>query len=309
MNKIVILMSTYNGHKYLSEQFESIINQSIRNDNNYELSIYVRDDGSLDDTMDIISNFSDRIKIEKYAGENVGPARSFWELVNKAPDAEYYAFCDQDDVWFEDKLKNAISHMLDLPNINKPMLYCSAVDWTDAELNSLPIYYSKEKQTDFPHALLYSISPGCTYVFNRAALKAARKYDFKTGHIEIHDWLLYKIVSMLGTVYYDSKPGMHYRQHGGNTIGRKNDGFRGFLDRTKRFLFNDAGGRSATAESIMKFYGDELSNDSEEYYFLDLVANYKKSLKKRIKFLHEKRFRRKTSDTFFLKVLIIFGKV
>lgn len=309
MKKIIILLSTYNGHRYLPEQLESIINQSIRNNDNYELSIFVRDDGSSDDTIEILNSFSNRIKIEKYIGENVGPARSFWELVNRAPDSDYYAFCDQDDVWFEDKLKEAVSHLSAEENINKPMLYCSAVDWTDAELNPLPIYYTEEKKTDFPHALLYSISPGCTYVFNHAALKTAQKYDFRRGHIEIHDWLLYKIVAMTGTVYYDTKPGMHYRQHGGNTIGRKNDGFRGFINRTKRFLFSDAGGRSATAESIMEFYGDELSIDSEEYYFLDLVANYKKSIKKRIRFLHEKRFRRKSSDTFFLKVLILFGKV
>lgn len=309
MISIVILMSTYNGHKYLPEQMDSIINQSIRKNDNYSLSVFVRDDGSSDDTLNILSDYSDKISIVSYQGENIGPARSFWELVNKAPQADFYAFCDQDDVWFEDKLLIAVRCLSDKEEKNRPLLYCSAVDWTDSELNALPIRYAEKKNVDFPHSLLYSISPGCTYVFNKSALEVAKKYSFQSGHVEIHDWLLYKIVALTGSVYYDKNPSMHYRQHGNNTIGRKNDGVRGFFRRVKRFISVDSCVRSLTAKSLLNFYGDDLSVNSEEYYFLDLVANYKNDFKKRIRFWHEKRFRRNRSDTFFLKLLILFGKV
>ena len=304
MKRIVVLMSTYNGHSYLSEQMESIVNQVIPND--FELSILVRDDGSLDNTVDIISKFSNRVDVSLYVGENIGPARSFWDLVNAAPDADYYAFCDQDDVWFDNKINHAINVLMTIENASKPLLYCSAVNWTDSNLNPLPIYYSTEKKIGFPQALLYSISPGCTYVFNKAALDIARKYDFSTGHVEIHDWLLYKIIAMLGTVYYDDKPTMYYRQHDNNAIGRKNDGILGFIHRIVRFLTSDARGRSKTASSLIKFYKDDISVKSKEYYYLDLVANYRYSLYKRIRFILDKEFRRSPFDTFFL---IIFGKV
>ena len=103
--KIAILMSTYNGHKYLDEQMESLVNQTLKDN----MTVYVRDDGSNDDTIEIIEKWSKKLDVVLYKGENIGPAKSFWDLfMNLGIQADYYAFCDQDDVWEKDKLRREL---------------------------------------------------------------------------------------------------------------------------------------------------------------------------------------------------------
>ena len=95
MNKILILMSTYNGEKYLSEQLNSLLLQE-----NVNIKILIRDDGSTDNTHKILNFYSSNYpNISWYTGENKGPALSFMDLLFNAPESDYYAFCDQDDVW------------------------------------------------------------------------------------------------------------------------------------------------------------------------------------------------------------------
>ena len=101
MEKIQVLMSTYNGEKYLKEQIESILNQE-----KVEVNILIRDDGSCDKTLKIIKELSKNPKISYYEGKNIGPAKSFMDLVNKSGDKfNYYAFADQDDIWMPNKTK------------------------------------------------------------------------------------------------------------------------------------------------------------------------------------------------------------
>ena len=307
--KVIILLSTYNGGKYLREQLDSIRRQDILFDSGYSLSLLVRDDGSKDETLAILREYMNTLEINVMTGANVGPAKSFWELVNTAPLAEYYAFCDQDDVWFQDKISRAI-HTLEEKNSSVPQLYCSSVEWVDAALRPIRIPQAEDSgDTDFPHALLYSLSPGCTFVFNRRALVEAQRYDFEINHVEIHDWLLHKIVSMLGEVTYDPVPSMYYRQHGNNAIGNKNESFAGTMERIIRFLTNDACVRSETAKSLLRVYGKDLALNNRNKDYLDLVANYRDSIRKRLCFLREKAFRRGFPRDIMLEILILCGRI
>lgn len=106
--KIHILLSTYNGEKYLKAQLDSIFEQTYKN-----FVLFIRDDGSSDHTVEIIQNYrkqndfiASRIRFVK--GKNVGWQRSFWLLLEQSKGAKYYAFCDQDDVWLPQKLEAAI---------------------------------------------------------------------------------------------------------------------------------------------------------------------------------------------------------
>ena len=108
-DRVLVLMSTYNGEKYLDKQLESILNQNVKN-----VDILIRDDGSKDNTIKIINKwlveFPKRIKLE--TKENIGVVKSFFELVKAAPiDYDYYFFSDQDDYWSEKKLEKAIEKM------------------------------------------------------------------------------------------------------------------------------------------------------------------------------------------------------
>ena len=101
---IVILMSTYNGNQYLKEQLDSIVNQTVLND----CTLFVRDDGSNDDTVNILDSYKKKINMIIEEGNNFGFCKSFNYLLRHAPNADYYAFCDQDDVWLPNKLEIAI---------------------------------------------------------------------------------------------------------------------------------------------------------------------------------------------------------
>ena len=104
MVTVLVLMSTYNGEAYLTEQVESILKQADVN-----VKLLVRDDGSTDNTLRILNKYATEEKLDYITGKNINWMHSFWTLVNMAHGADYYAFADQDDIWFPDKLARAVS--------------------------------------------------------------------------------------------------------------------------------------------------------------------------------------------------------
>ena len=120
--KVQILMSTYNGEKYIRKQLDSIMNQEI------PVSLYIRDDGSSDKTVDIIKEYESRYdNISHTEGKNIGVVKSFFELFKEASDdADYIALADQDDIWFTDKVRRAVKALLKNKH-DKPLLYLSLI--------------------------------------------------------------------------------------------------------------------------------------------------------------------------------------
>lgn len=118
---VQVVMSTYNGEKYLKEQIDSILSQE-----GVDVRLYIRDDGSSDRTTDILASYQEHknVKIEK--GNNLGFAKSFLTALDECDEADYYAFSDQDDVWEKDKLSTAIE-ILEEESQSTPLLYCSAL--------------------------------------------------------------------------------------------------------------------------------------------------------------------------------------
>ncbi|HOV15546.1 MAG TPA: glycosyltransferase, partial [Spirochaetota bacterium] len=125
--KINILMSTYNGEKYLKEQLDSLLNQTYKN-----IKIYIRDDGSSDNTLNILKEYNKENKINLFVGENIGFVKSFFWLIKNSDNADYYSFSDQDDVWFPGKLEKAIN-LLNKYDSQIPTLYFSNFDYYDSE--------------------------------------------------------------------------------------------------------------------------------------------------------------------------------
>lgn len=217
---IAILLSTYNGEKYLKEQIDSIINQDYKN---WEL--YIRDDGSTDSTLSIIQYYSS-IHSNIYLLEdtdNLGAAMSFMTLLSNV-DSEYYMFCDQDDVWMEDKVTKSICKMIELESTEKkPILVFSDAKVTDAKLNIInPSFWDYNKA--YPQILLsnskfinvFNCSPGCTMIFNNELKKHLNDFD---SNILMHDWYLMIKATMHGVVGYINDSLMFYRQHSNNFIG------------------------------------------------------------------------------------------
>ncbi len=215
---VAILMGTYNGAKWLPDQLQSLLSQTHR-----DWSLLVGDDGSHDASADILHRFStanpDKT-VRFFHGPSRGFQANFLGLLRHVPaSARYVAFCDQDDVWSDDKLSMAISGLADLPT-SVPGLYGGRTEVTDTHMNTLGLSPNFRRAPSFQNALVQSLAGGNTLVFNRATLDLLRA-AFDPDRLPVsHDWWTYQVVSGAGgTVMFDDTPHVRYRQHGGNQVG------------------------------------------------------------------------------------------
>ena len=302
--KIAVLMSTYNGEKYLKEQLDSLVNQELK-----PTKILVRDDGSKDSTLDILEEYKNKYSfIEYYKGDNKGPAKSFFELINNCEQADYYALCDQDDVWFKDKLSRAVE-LLEKEDKNIPLLYAGRFVLTDENLNHLNSNVSKLYSfNDFAHSLIYHTAPGCTFVFNNEARKQIIKYDVNKEYCVIHDAIIHKVVTMFGKMILDEKPHMYYRQHENNVYGLTAKKTTEFFHRINNFLNGTVRNyRSNTAKSLLNVYGNECSKENN--HFLDIVANYSNNKELKNELLNNQCFKSNTINDLFFRILVLINYI
>lgn len=297
-------MSTYNGEKYIRKQLDSLLNQTLLPD-----KILIRDDGSSDETVNILEEYASEYDIIDYSyGNNMGVARSFWHLICNCPKADYYALCDQDDVWFKDKLASAVE-ILEKNDQNQPLLYCGSYILTDENLNPINSNISKlYSYTDFAHSLMYHTAPGCTFVFNDSTRSLLQKYDPDKNYMMIHDAMIHKITALFGKVILDNNPHMFYRQHSHNQIGMSADKLKVFFGRVNRFLNGKMRKyRSESAKSLLNVYGDICDKDKRE--LLEMMANYDDDEKLKKKMLEYEGFKSGTVNDIFLKILILVNYI
>lgn len=146
--KVIILLSTYNGEKYIEQQINSLLKQTYKN-----INIYVRDDGSKDGTLEILKKYEEKGEIFLIQGKNIGFINSFMELLKKVEKADYYSFCDQDDVWNEDKIERAV-RALEKEDNDKILLYASNYEFYDSNMEFLGKSPYKNKGQVFKKLLL-----------------------------------------------------------------------------------------------------------------------------------------------------------
>ncbi len=302
--KIQILMSTYNGEKYLKEQIDSILNQSIGLEN---LFLLVRDDGSSDSTISILElykyKFPDNFNF--YIGENVGPCYSFFDLVSKANDKfQYYAFADQDDYWLTEKLEKALN-ILESKDNSIPQLYSSKYTIVDSNLNKIDGQNAKKVNfTSFENSLVENVATGCTEVFNKEMLILLNKVN--ETNIEgffMHDWVLYMLGTSLGEYYYDNNEYLLYRQHENNVLGASRGKFNNLSRKVRLFFkYNSGNIIRKNNKAFYNVYGDLVNVDKK--IILDQFLN--KSLKNNLKLgFNRKLKRQKLIDEVIFRFLII----
>lgn len=222
MEMVLVLMSTYNGENYLRQQIDSLFAQK-----DVGIDLVVRDDGSKDNTAKIINELrKSHPNIQLFLGSNKGFVGSFSELVDNAcrdTSAKFYAFVDQDDIWYPNKLECAIKKLNSYPN-NVPNLFCSNSDIIDSEGNKTgKLFRNYEPNYTRGNVLMYPLIQGCSMVFNRKALEL---YCAHQPKISYHDRWMYLICHFLGNVFYEPNPLFGYRVHERNALGpRKEYGF------------------------------------------------------------------------------------
>lgn len=294
---VLVLMSTYNGEKYLREQIESILMQEDVN-----VNLLVRDDGSTDMTLDILNEYKNKGKLCFYRGENLGPQLSFMHLLQNAPESEYYAFSDQDDVWLKDKLATAVKKLED--NTTRPSLYFSQTQLTDENLVPRDSVIINPFLT-FGEALIYKFIGGCTMVMNNK-LRACIS-DKLPSKMPMHDiWIYTFAMAINAFVYFDHNSHILYRQHGNNTVGQGQGAIYEWKQRLHRII-SSPNERSNQAKELLNCYSDIISEDNIK--ILRIFIDGKKDIKKRIKILQNKEFRCANHMTQFLFwIELIFNK-
>ena len=292
--KIQILMSSYNGEAYIRKQLDSIVNQDT------EVSLLIRDDGSSDSTIDIINEYIEKYNfIKLVAGNNLGVIKSFFELFRLADtESDYFALCDQDDIWFPDKMSRAAT-ALDTMSDDKPLLYAAEQTLVDGEDNILSVNMLKvNKRPGFGNSVVENIATGCTCMFNKKMLDLLRSYE--PEHTIMHDWWIYMLATSMGEVYYDEKPCMYYRQHGNNTMGSRTNYVEEFKERFSRFFGNNG----KLYNQIISFNKAGFDIGEENRQIADMFSGYKKSFAKRVKCIFSKKiYRQRVSDNIIFKLL------
>ncbi|HEY0221702.1 MAG TPA: glycosyltransferase family 2 protein [Lactovum miscens] len=213
---IKILMSTYNGEKYVAEQIKSILNQSIG-----DIQIFVRDDGSSDSTVEILREFVNRGEIILFEGENIGYSKSFFKLMQSCGDSDFFAFCDQDDVWLPDKLKLASKKMI-TSNQDKPTLYYSNYAICDSNLNKIGNGYSNPRP-NFSNILLQCPTNGFTIVFNNCLRKKYLKSQ--PEHSLGHDFWLCLLAVTFGEILFDNEETALWRRSSSSVTNENHEFF------------------------------------------------------------------------------------
>lgn len=215
-----IIIAYFNGARFFEEQLKSLTCQTYPN-----IYIILSDDNSDEGEGDLgrllkNSGLNYTLKCRK---KTIGYPQNFINSLQNAPDnCEYFAFCDQDDIWFPDKIERAVS-TLDGVDKDIPSLYCTRTELVDSDGKSkLGLSAIPRRPPSFKNALTQNIAGGNTMVFNKKAAELLIKASLNR-QIVTHDWWTYLIVSGAGGyIHYDAEPSLKYRQHDKNAIGSNN---------------------------------------------------------------------------------------
>lgn len=303
--KITVLMSTYNGEQYLRDQIDSILRQK-----DVLIFLVIRDDGSKDSTVSIINEYINKFdNISLIRGDNIGPARSFFELCKGEFDSQYYAFSDQDDIWDDDKLINGVKKLERIRDTGIPCLYFSNLKLVDSKGNYIGNMHLHVPFYNEFNAFIDTFGTGCTYVFNDSLRLLLNQYEPK--NLIMHDSWFFLLAEEFGKVIYDREPHINYRQHSNNVIGgMNNDGVvKRFKVHCNRLLKNSGlEPRRKQAAELVTGYKNRMSKDL--LLRATKVADYKDSLSNKISFICDKRYRvRSIKRNLKNAILILLGEL
>lgn len=284
---VAVLMSTYNGEKFIQEQIDSILGQE-----DVDVRLFIRDDGSTDRTAEIAHAYAKRENVYLVPGlKNRGPAASFMFLLYYAfehSDADFFAFADQDDVWKPDKLSRSLACIC---NKNTPALYCSNQILFDGE-KELGLRYKETPQITLASVLFGNDISGCTMVLNRELAAILSRWSARPQSqilsMRMHDVWVMLVALIFGEVIYDPDSRICYRIHQGNTVGVENDAASA-IKRAKLIasaLKNKKAVRyrSAYARELLSCFPDMDDAQKEK---VGKLANYNESLNDKLKLVRD----------------------
>ncbi len=274
---VLILLATRNGAPYLPAQLDSLLSQTYPH-----WQVLVHDDGSTDETVAVLKQYRDRhpgrfVLLED--GAVFGSAsQNFGYLLSRAQ-TEYIMFCDQDDVWFPDKIEKTLRMIKEtqMKYPDMPVLVHTDLKVTDTALNVVDEsfwHYGRldPRQDSFNRLLMQNVITGCTVMINAALRKKALPIPEEAI---MHDWWLGLVAARFGKIAYVAEPTMAYRQHGGNDTGAQRFGPKEIARRMLRYfdtkvLHEQLRRNRRQAAAVLRRFGSELG--AEEKRMLSLFA-------------------------------------
>ena len=296
-----ILLSTYNGARYIEEQLESIRTQTYSN-----YHVYIRDDGSTDETVEVIHQFIKKYAMEEKItltqGENVGFCKSFFLLLNQAKTGNYWAFCDQDDVWYPDKLKLAVDWMQGKEEQDIPLLYLSAFELANEDLSEREVYKTKNFAYRFENSITSNLFFGFATMINRRLYE--RLILANPEMIKYHDWFSAMIVAAFGYYHISHHISAVHRQHEDNSSPLV---FLKKIPHGIRLLKGDCF-YTKQAQEFMRLFGQELTPEQREVlgWFTNQKYSFTTACKKAF---YPHRWNPQLPVELVLRVLMLVGKI
>ncbi len=270
--RVAILMATYNGGRYIREQIESIKNQTFKN-----WTLFVSDDGSCDETLEVVNSFEDPRIVVVASRNSIGTASgNFMGLARYASSYDYAFFCDQDDVWFPDKIEAELAAIESIESTVSPsvpvLAFTDSVE-VDEGLERIRSSFVKTLQFNastatFAQVVIANVAQGCTVAINASVVSLLIEYGLNK-EVGMHDWWALILAMCFGESIFIDRPTMMYRQHSGNAVGSTDTTFLSWLKRLIKkpsLLFgwmqrakDDASSAVARAESIERQLGSRLN--------------------------------------------------
>ena len=300
MPKVAVILSTYNGEKFLKCQIDSILNQTYK-----DFDLIIRDDGSKDSSVKIIEQYiKENSNIKLIKEENIGFIKSFYKLLEISEGYEYYCFADQDDFWECEKIELLVNE-LKKTNENTPNMVYSDSDYYDEELRFIKKGHTN-RIGNFRNSLVECVSQGMTMMINKTARDIVIKKKSKNSIF--HDQWCYMVCSSLGEIKYVHKALVRYRRLNSSFTAEGRGIIAVFRWRIKKLIVG--GGLKKFKTQILDFkelFYEEQNEENKK--ILDLFSekyNLKNAIKK---CFYPKRFRRKILDEFIVRVLFLFGNI
>ncbi len=269
MSTVAIVMTTYNGEKYIGEQIESILASSYQ-----DFELFIHDDGSKDNTISILRGYEAQYPTKLHVfqnEENLGLTLNFLSAFSITT-MDYVMFCDQDDVWKSNKIALTLKRMRHMEaQIGKssPLAVFTDAVIVDQNLNVLKNSFFcsnhlNPRKTDLPHILMENKLIGCTVMVN-AALRKVLQSSRLPMKARYHDWWIALIAASMGKIGYVNERTLLYRQHSNNVVGGA-DFLSYFKNRIALLHKQKEAVRSLSrqAEEFLSIYHDSLTDEKRE---------------------------------------------
>jgi rhamnosyltransferase len=302
--RIGVLLSAYNGEKYITQQIESIMKQK----NSSHITLLVRNDGSTDNTLNIIQRLAEKYSnIVIIDGKNIGLIRSFFSLLKIAVskyDFDFYSFSDQDDYWKNDKLENAVSYLKQEEEV--PVLYGCTSIIVDNKLKPTGFKTQlQERNITFFNSAIQNIIPGHNQVLNKKLATILVNQPTNYSKIYSQDLWIINVAAIVGKIIFDNTPHTLYRMHGNNELGYGTSKSDRIIAHLKRLNKKEP---KKIATQLYYFYEcyEQFLTIEQKKELISFFRNQKK-FTKRLKYINKTRlYRQNSKETILFKILYLF---